>query len=68
MTTRSIFDDQPAHCPHCQGTLIVPIIYSSPSDEMRIAEKLGHLVLRQASAAAGAPEWKCLVPECNQEF
>ena len=68
MTTRSPFDDQPESCPHCNTRAIVPIIYRTPSAEMLIAQALGHIVVRDETAPAHPPEWKCLDPGCNQEF
>lgn len=68
MTTRSPFEDQPERCPHCNATAIVPIVYRTPSAEMLIAQALGQIVVRDDTSQSNPPEWKCLDPDCDQEF
>lgn len=68
MPTRDLFDDALPPCPLCSSGDFIPIIYTPPSDEMRFAAELGHIVLGNAKNRETRPQWKCNSGSCDYRF
>lgn len=66
--TTSLFSDEPPPCPHCGDGGPLPIVYSSPSEEMRTAAQLGQIFLAPDPGHDQGPQWVCRNVPCAQQF
>jgi hypothetical protein len=68
MPTRDLFNDALPPCPLCSSGEFIPIIYTTPSDEMRTAAELGLIVLGNSQDREASPQWKCKSGSCDYRF
>jgi hypothetical protein len=68
MTTQPPFDSEPAKCPECGTSTVLPILYGTPSKEMTIASQLGQIIVRANPTDPIPPQWMCQDSECGYEF
>lgn len=66
--TAALFHDEPAECPQCGRPGPLPIVYGTPSEEMRLAARLGYLVLGEDHSPPGGGQWVCPGQTCRYEF
>jgi hypothetical protein len=65
MTT--LFSDPP-RCPHCGTENAVPLIFGPPTQEMLVAEQLGHIVLGGPGEGREKDAWACPSRSCRSFF
>jgi hypothetical protein len=52
-------------CPQCGSSKFVPVLYGSPTPEMREAVRRGRAVLADCEEWEGLPEWHCAACGCD---
>ncbi len=55
----TLFEDTPPDCPRCAKRSATPVIYGDPSDEMKVASRLGEIHLGGIPEEGHMPGWLC---------